>query len=290
MSIKIEKNLSIKKIIRLKDTNEVYREEINSYFDYYFSSVEPNIEIIDDANQVWLIDFSKPAFHKVKGYDRSLIHFPSMSEPFSTTQEYLEFANLAQGDVVIDLGAYSGLSSIVFKDKVGPAGTVIAVEADPKNFASLNINLKKYLDLTGMKIDTLNAAIWTHNNGIRFSSESTMGSTAADIVQHLGDRGAEHMHIPSITLESILDRFNLARVDFLKVDVEGAENYIFDQTNFFNLVRPRVYIELHRTYGIAWGNVPERLITIFSKYDYSCELIQPKQDAVNLPMLACTPK
>ena len=65
---------------------------------------------------------------------------------------------------------------------------------------------------------------------------------------------------------------------------------IFEDTDFFNRVRPKMYIELHRTFGIPWAEVPKRIIATLSKYRYECEIIIPKSGAVALPMLACIPK
>ena len=41
-----------------------------------------------------LVDFSKAKFHDVVGFDLIPVMFPALSEPISTTQQYLEFADL----------------------------------------------------------------------------------------------------------------------------------------------------------------------------------------------------
>lgn len=93
--------ISTKHAISLKDIIE--------NFDFYFSAVKPIRW--GGAN---IVDFSTPRWHWVNGFESFPILFPSFVEPVVTTKQYIDFAELKNDAVVIDLGAYSGLTSILF--------------------------------------------------------------------------------------------------------------------------------------------------------------------------------
>lgn len=182
---------------------------------------------------------------------------------------------------MIDLGAYSGLTSILFKEKVGSLGRVIALDADKQNIEACNKNFSLYKKLTSNNIDLVFGAIWNHCNGLSFSSEGNMGSSAVEIV---GNRGQTEQ-VRSFTLSKIAKYANLDYIDFIKCDIEGAEAVIFEDGDFFNSYRPRIIIETHLVSG---EETTEKCIRDLSKYGYICKRII--QEGVGLPLLECYPK
>ena len=101
------------KIIKISQKHQIYVFDIMNNFDYYFCSVSPVSE-----NGKLIVDFSKSLLHNVNGYDLHKIIFPSIPEPIETTFQYLKFANLNETSNVLDLGAYSGLTSLIFDRKI----------------------------------------------------------------------------------------------------------------------------------------------------------------------------
>ena len=246
------------KTIRISSKHAIYVRDVVTQFDYYYNSVEP----VDGV-----VDFSKPAFHYVKGYPEPIM-FPSFSEPLESTRQYLDFAQLKPGDVVLDLGAYSGLTTILFAQAVGHTGKVVAVEADVTNLDCMAVNLAGYSNIT-----TVFGAVWEHNNGVEFSTETNMGSSAAAIV---GRRGLMRS-VPSGTLSSIMEKAQLDRVDFIKVDIEGAEKVIFHDAAFFERYHPRMIIETHHT--------DEHVIATLVNLGYHVKRVT--QNGVRFPLLEC---
>src|SRR5262252_7005733 len=88
-------------VLRIRKSHLIYLQHMVDSFDYYVNSVIPV-----DAEGIMLVDMSGPRFHKLRGFGDIPFFFPSHTEPFSTTAEYLEFAALQDGDTVIDIGAY----------------------------------------------------------------------------------------------------------------------------------------------------------------------------------------
>lgn len=266
----------LNKSIRISRLHILYGLDIINSFEYYFNAVEPL-----QVNDFFLVDYSSPKFHNVIGYSRHPIYFPSLAEPLSTTNQYIEFSNLSAGKVALDLGAYSGLTSIIFKELVGRDGVVIAVDADASNYEAAKINFNSYFGSTGTSIHLLFGAVWNHNLGLNFSTEGNMGSSASDLVGEA--RGLVSL-VPSFTLSAIADQYSLTKVDFIKCDIEGAESVIFNDDVFFSKFRPRIILETHLIDGVDTALACSLQL---SKYGYVCSPIQ--QDGVTLPLLQCVP-
>jgi FkbM family methyltransferase len=259
------------KVVIIDNKQHVYIKTIMYGFDYYFDSVD--YKIIDGKK---VVDFSKPAQHKVKGFDLFEPFCPSIAEPFVTIEQYLNFASLNTGDVVFDLGAYSGLTSIAFAHKVGESGRVIALEPDFTNYQCLekNISLSKTDN-----IEILNAAVWTHTGSLEFSLETSMGSSAVDLV---GARG-EVVEVQCCTLYDLAKKYNLDKVDFIKCDIEGAESYIFENKEFFDHYKPKIIVEAHNVHGVL--NI-DTFTQILQSYGYKSEIID--QTGITLPLVQFT--
>lgn len=221
------------KQIIISDNQWTYYDEILKYFDYYFNSVQSY-----DINGIQTIDFSRPYWHTVQGYDLHQVLFTTIAEPISTTQQYIDLLQIEQGNIVLDLGAYSGLSAILFKQHVGKTGRVISVEADVFNYTSCVQNVSKYYDVVGNDIELIHAAIWTDCNGLYFYSEGCMGSSKSL------QRGLP-LRVNSITISKLVELYDLDKIDAIKCDVEGAETVIFNDTNLYRKYKPNLIIELH---------------------------------------------
>lgn len=265
------------KIIRIALKHFVYSGDIIGSFEYYFTAVQPLV-----FNGYQLVDYSIPKYHNVVGFDLMPVFFPSFSEPVLTTQQYLNFANLKSGSTVFDLGAYSGLTSIMFKELVGKFGSVIALDADEQNILALRENLELYKKITGNEIDLVYGAIWNHNDGLSFSSEGNMGASASALV---GTHRGNNMLVKSLTLSHLAEITKVNSVDFIKCDVEGAEAVIFEDAMFFTKYSPRIILETHNIGNN--GTTAAKCIADLEKFGYVCKQIH--QSGVALPLIECYP-
>jgi len=256
--------------------HRVYLGDVVNSFEYYHQAVECKMQ-----GKFKQVDYSKPKFHQVSGFDNFPIYFPSLAEPIFTAKQYIQFANLKPGDVVIDLGAYSGLTSILFKMAVGSNGKVIAVEADDKNLNALDINISAYKKASGQDILLIRAAVWNHNNGVHFRNEGNMGSSAAELI---GKRDSASSLVETLTLSKLASDLNLESVAFIKCDIEGAESVIFEDFEFLNKYKPRIIVETHPINGKLSN---EKVVQDLKKCGYTTKEVN--QPGVFLPLIECLP-
>ncbi len=231
------------RVLRIRRSHRVYLPHMIENFDYFLDSVIPL-----HVNGINLVDMSGPRYHRLKGFGRIPFLFPSHTEPYTTTEEYLDFAALKSGDKVLDIGAYAGITSIIFAQRVGPTGHVYAFEADKTNFECAQININMAREVMGLQnITLIPKAIWSHSNGLLFSNEGAMGSSAVSITS--GKRGLVET-VPSICLQDFFEEAHLTRVDFVKIDIEGAEvEALKSSASFLKSAQCRLIVEPHYVAG-----------------------------------------
>lgn len=123
-----------------------------------------------------------------------------------------------EGDLVIDVGAGVGEELMVFSKSVGEKGRVFAIEAHPKTFRTLQYNNDK----NGFgNTELLNIAI-TDVPGQIFIEDSA-DSLANKVSKEENSGGFQ---VQAITIEQLINRYDIAQVDFMKVNIEGAEQLL----------------------------------------------------------------
>jgi len=134
-----------------------------------------------------------------------------------------EFAEPPQSAsrVIIDAGANVGLSAVFYANRF-PNATIIAIEPEPSNYEMLQKNTAPYPNIT-----TVQAALWKENGTLRLF-DTGEGNTTFQVGETNQLSAAEERGlVRSVTLGKLMEQFGIAYVDYLKMDVEGAEKEIF---------------------------------------------------------------
>lgn len=123
---------------------------------------------------------------------------------------------LGPESVVVDAGAHIG-SFAVLAGALAPRGRVLAFEPEPANFAMLQQNIA----LNGMShVTAFNRAV----GGTAGPRELHLSLKATTTGGHSLVRGGERsVTVECTTLDRIVEGQRLDRIDFLKLDCEGAE-------------------------------------------------------------------
>jgi FkbM family methyltransferase len=117
------------------------------------------------------------------------------------------------GDVIVDIGAGSGWQTLVFSHLVGDSGRVIAVEAHPYTFHCLNEMCRRN---KLRNVSTLHCAITATDGAVSITdSEHHTSNCTLEVKSGISVLG--------LTLDTLVRIFRLPRVDFLRMNIEGAE-------------------------------------------------------------------
>ena len=118
------------------------------------------------------------------------------------------------GDVIVDVGAGIGVDTLLFSKMVGHLGRVIVVEAHPKTFQYLS-KMCKYNNLTNVVL--CNYAVTDKLKDV-FIGDSSSHICNTILNQESGYK------VKGLTLDELLSKLNICSVNFLKMNIEGAEN------------------------------------------------------------------
>jgi len=151
---------------------------------------------------------------------------------------------LPENSFIIDCGAHIGLSVIYLKN-ICPTARIICFEPDEKNFSLLQKNiLSHHLE----NVDAKQEAIWDENTSLNFIQDGNMGSK-------IGETTSSHaVTVKAARLKDYLDE----KVDFLKMDIEGAEYKVLKDISEKLENVEKMFIEYHGTF-----NQNKELLEIF---------------------------
>jgi FkbM family methyltransferase len=176
--------------------------------------------------------------HLYKG--KYTVHFRDATEFLVSIDElfineFYKFRPATERPRIIDCGSYIGTSILYFKINY-PHAVVSGFEPDPSNYGLLQRNLRDW-GFADTQVE--NAAIWVNNDGITFRSSGNMSSS----ISEEGAGGAVE-RVRTFRLRDLLD----GEVDFLKIDIEGAELPVLrDCSDRLNNVK-NLFVEYHGRY------------------------------------------
>ena len=143
---------------------------------------------------------------------------------------------------VLDIGSWSGVLSL-YASKI--AKEVHALDPDPICFNELNKNIELNPSVSS-KIKSYQVAISNKKEHLNLSARETYGASSSSILER--KRDTEHsLKLDTISLYDFLEKEHIETIDFIKMDVEGAEFRILPtigkSLNKINF--PTLYISFH---------------------------------------------
>lgn len=131
-------------------------------------------------------------------------------------EKYVAEYSLKEGDIVIDCGAHIGTFTLYAAKIVGDSGMVFAFEPDSLNYQKLIKNI----DLNNLNnIIAIRKGLWGENTNLKFNElHSGYSSFFIDDLKR-----KSLIKVPVVSLDNELRKRGIKKVDFIKMDVEGAE-------------------------------------------------------------------
>jgi FkbM family methyltransferase len=142
--------------------------------------------------------------------------------------------NLASNSRIIDCGANIGLSVLYFKS-ICPSAHITAFEPDRHNFELLT---KNCIVNNLKQVDLVEAAVWKENTQLKFIAQGGMDSKISE--------GAEEGIL--VKAYSLIDYLQ-DPVDFLKLDIEGAEFEVLKNIEEYMDKIATLFIEYHGSFS-----------------------------------------
>ena len=190
------------------------------------------------------------------------IHCPLNKEDFIVMtkheEQILGLFRPPEGDTVVDIGAHMGRYTIPSSKSVGMSGKVVAIEAHPYNFRILQHNLR----LNKLKnVSVLNCAVYSNRARLKlYLPDEDLGYTMHHslMTNYLASKYSneierKYIEVEADTLDNLLKVRGINEVNWIKIDVEGAELEVLKGAREILSTNTRISIlvEIHGkdTYG-----------------------------------------
>lgn len=157
-----------------------------------------------------------------------------------TKRDY-DFCAESPPRVIVDAGANIGLASVWFANRF-PQAKIIAIEPERGNYELLLRNVSPYPNILPLR-----AALWNRNEEIDLRDPGRGAWGFITETSHSGeDSPARTLHtVRGITVDALMAEYMLDGIDLLKIDIEGAEREVFEDTSaWIGRVRSLI-VELH---------------------------------------------
>ncbi len=140
---------------------------------------------------------------------------------------------------IIDLGSNIGLTMAHYA-QLYPEAHVLGIEMDPENANLCRSNIAPYAG----RCEVLTGAIWKEDGEICYGGEQEYGFRIIPN-SHVGKRKAR-----AFSMQSLIDSLGIDTVDFVKMDIEGAEEALLADPSRW-IVRVRcLKVEVHAPYSV----------------------------------------
>ncbi|HRG58451.1 MAG TPA: FkbM family methyltransferase [Bacteroidia bacterium] len=205
-------------------------------------SLKPFSRVLHEkAYKEWLrlFDFFKdenikyPTEVKAMGYEWQVHHGATFINQFESIfiDQIYKFNSNTKSPIIIDCGANMGTSVLYFK-WLYPESKITAFEPDQLIFEILNHNISS--NKLG-HVELINKAVWISNQDMFFNSnEAQSGKLTQD---------ERNKRVSCVHLKNFLQNFK--HIDFLKLDIEGAELPVLQDISSELHRIEHIFIEYH---------------------------------------------
>lgn len=239
--------------MKLKKLRKIYRIIFPKKYtssEYLECQLSQNNEIVSYSkeNLYYFVKLSNSLTVKIRNENHS--DYLVFQQVFNF-QQYETVVNLIKLNInderiiIIDAGANVFYTSLYFLN-IFKNAFVYAIEPSKENASICKENI--LLNNLKNKTHFYNNAL-SHKRAIKFSIDNKFRDCKDWAVTTQEDSNGE---IEGITLEEIILNNKLSYITFLKIDIEGAERYIFDSNNDLSFLKitKLIAIEIHDEFDI----------------------------------------
>lgn len=166
---------------------------------------------------------------------------------------------LENAPTIVDFGSNIGLTIIDFKQSY-PNARIFGAEPDKENYEICRENIKDISNCTVMQ-----TAIWKTEGIVEYGGKDEQSYTIE--TGNTDQKGTA----TSLTVDGFLEKNNILRVDYMKMDIEGAEYAVLLESNNNQWLQKTKYlsIEVHDTKTIQKEEGIQQLTAVLENNNFS---------------------
>jgi FkbM family methyltransferase len=186
------------------------------------------------------------------------------------------------GSVCIDIGAAAGIYTQALSYLVGPTGQVHSVEplpfVHPLWTRILNAhaasNVTRHIGALGLAAGKGVMSVPMGRYGL-VTGRSFLTGRNTGLGSNSEFEGQVEVVVEVDTMDGLCDRMNLTRLDFLKIDVEGAELHVLEGgRHAVETYRPSILVEIEARHTERYRHGPADIVDWLVKRDYTMHVWQ----------------
>jgi FkbM family methyltransferase len=178
---------------------------------------------------------------------------------------------LEPGMIALDGGANEGLFTLYAARRIGSRGSVLAVEPSTREFERLTANIQlNRLD----NVKTLNVALGSREGeavlAVAQPRHAGMNTIDPEDSGQSTPAWTESKEAVSVeTIDQIVARFRLDRLDLIKLDIEGSEvDALVGARQTISRFRPAILLEAEEARLASQGRSKEEVVQTLDELDY----------------------
>jgi FkbM family methyltransferase len=160
--------------------------------------------------------------------------------------------------VILDAGANIGMASLYFANR-HPEARIVAVEAESSNYRILAHNVRHYPQIT-----PIHAALWKTDGWINVSAPDPASGAHGEWGFVTTRNAGGGPQVRSLTVQTLMRETGVQAFDLAKIDIEGAEIEVFEDSSWLSGVRC-LMIELHDRFRPGCGAKVEPAMSGFAR-------------------------
>jgi FkbM family methyltransferase len=172
-----------------------------------------------------------------------------------------EIVAVEKDDVILDIGACWGDTALYFAHKTGCKGKVYSFEFIPDNIKLFNIN-KSFNPNLADQIELVERPVSNITGNTIYYKDQGPGSKI-EIHPFEGQTGTT----TTITVDDLIKQYNINKVDFIKMDIEGAEPFALEGAiETIKKFRPKLAIAIYHSMD-DFTNIPNWILDLNLGYE-----------------------
>jgi FkbM family methyltransferase len=188
--------------------------------------------------------------------------------------------HLPEGAAVIDVGANIGTWTLLMAHKTGRNGTVVASEPTADTFRTLVANIRMN-DMSNVRLHRVALSDWVGTSRLYHDMDGTRNSLG-----HTRSAVTDFEEVATLTLDQLVKQERLTRVDFIKIDVEGAEPLVLaGAREAISSYRPVILFEINESAMRALNFAADSAWAILRNHQY--RFYQLTEGSILIRVLEC---
>jgi len=164
---------------------------------------------------------------------------------------YIDIVNQRKDMVILDIGANIGVVTHYLREH---AKNLYAVEPSPEHFEALKKN-KEFN--TWDNVEVFNIAL-ADKDGEMMLNTNTSNRTCHSLMLNYGQGGVK---VKTMAFDTFMKKNKIKKVDFVKFDVEGAEDLIL-RSEGFRKIAPQIKSIMVEMHYPTWPQLVEYMVSL----------------------------